>query len=239
MPYKKTLLTAAFLALGLGICHAQVRKSVKSAKFRVPIVSKSKARIMCPIFETSEYPYQGVGLKMGDPFALTYKFYPNKNWAFTADAGRAASGLYNKYYRSLFDSFLSDSLTEGQTVDYLAHKAKTDWFLQAKFLYQWDVSKISKGLQFYTGLGWQWRSTNIEYDFAFREVDANGSEVDSRFGKFDESRFTHGPVAVLGFEYSYFTIPISAFIEIEWFTDTLLDPGYQRFQGGVGLRYIF
>jgi len=46
-------------------------------------------------------------------------------------------------------------------------------------------------------------------------------------------------VGVLGFEYSYFSLPISAFIEIEWFTDVLLDPGYQRFQGGVGLRYVF
>jgi hypothetical protein len=46
-------------------------------------------------------------------------------------------------------------------------------------------------------------------------------------------------VAVVGFEYSYFTLPISAFIEIEGFSDALLDPGYKRFQGGVGLRYIF
>lgn len=238
MPYRKTLYFVAFMALGIGFCHGQVRKSVKSAKFRVPQVSRSKARIMCPIFENSEYPYQGIGIKMGDPFALTYKFYPNKNWAFTADAGKAASGLYNKYYRSLFDTYMPDSLSEGQTIEYLAHKPKTDWFMQAKFLYQWDISKISKGLQFYAGLGWQWRSTTLTYDYFYQE-EFEGTEIDSRFGKFDRSRFTHGPVGVIGFEYSYFTIPISAFIEIEWFTDTLLDPGYQRFQGGVGLRYVF
>ena len=122
---------------------------------------------------------------------------------------------------------------------YLTHKAKTDWFVQAKFLYQWDISKVSEGLQFYAGLGWQWRSTTLTYDYAYREVDTNGTEVESRFDKYDRSRFTYGPVGVIGFEYSYFTLPISAFIEIEWFTDTLLDPGYQRFQGGVGLRYVF
>jgi len=238
MPYKKTLLLLAFIALGAGISFAQVRKSVKSAKFKVPQVSKSKARIMCPIFETSEYPYQGIGFKMGDPFALTYKFYPNKNWSFTADVGKAASGLYNEYYRGLFDTYLPDSLSEGQTIEYLAHKATADWFLQAKFLYQWDVSKIADGLQFYTGLGWQWRSTTISYDYSYVE-EIDGTEVDSRFGNFDEDRFTYGPVVVVGFEYSYFTIPVSAFIEIEWFTDTLIDPGYQRFQGGVGLRYVF
>jgi len=193
---------------------------------------------MCPIFENSEYPYQGIGIKMGDPFALTYKFYPNKHWAFTADVGKAASGLYNKYYRNLFNTYLPDSLNQDQSVVYLAHKAKTDWFVQAKFVYQWDMEKLSKGLQFYAGLGWQWRSTTLEYDYNF--VDANlGGIAEGKFGKFRESRFTYGPVAVTGFEYSYFSLPISAFIEIEWFTDTLIDPGYQRFQGGVGLRYVF
>ena len=238
MRCKKPILIAIALTLAFGISHAQVRKSVRSAKFRVPVVSKSKARIMCPIFENSEYPYQGVGIKVGDPFAVTYKFYPNKNWAFTADAGKAASGLYNSYYRDLYNTYLPDSLTQDESLEYLAHKATTDWFLQAKFLYQWDVDKISKGLQLYTGLGWQWRSTTLEYDYLYQEV-VEGVEVDSRFGKFTESRFTYGPVVVLGFEYAYFNLPISAFIEIEWFTDTLLDPGYQRFQGGVGLRYVF
>ena len=85
------------LLAGAVVCQAQVRKSVKSGTFRQPVVSRNKAKIMCPIFETSQYPYQGIGFKMGDPLALTYKFYPNKNWAFAADGGKAASGLCNRY----------------------------------------------------------------------------------------------------------------------------------------------
>ena len=213
-----------------------MQKSVRSSNYRVPSVSRSKARIMCPIFENSEYPYQGIGVKLGDPFALTYKYYPNKHWSFVADAGKAASGLYNKYYRESFGDYLPDTLSGEQSIQYLAHRALQDWFLEAKFLYQWDASKISKGLQLYAGLGWQWRSTQLEFDYIFSE----GSFLtDNRFGKFRESRFTYGPVVVLGFEYSYFSLPLSAFIEIEWYTDALLDPGYKRFQGGVGLRYIF
>ena len=168
---------------------------------------------------------------------MTYKFYPNKNWAFTADAGKAASGLYNKYYRDLYNTYLPDTLGDDQRISYLSHKATTDWFFQAKFLYQWDVDKISEGLQFYAGIGWQWRSTTLEYDYLYE--DGLIVNVESRFDKFSRTRFTYGPVLVTGFEYSYFTLPISAFIEIEWFTDTLLDPGYQRFQGGVGIRYVF
>jgi len=235
MRLKKEVLFLIIAFLGSAtLCSAQVRKSVKSATYRQPNVTRSKARIMCPIFETSQYPYQGIGFKLGDPFALTYKFYPNKKWAFAVDAGKAASGLYNKYYRNAFNTYLPDSLEGAETIQYLAHKATADWFLETKFLYQWDAEKLSKGLQLYAGLGWQWRNTNLTYDYLYED-----GAFESQFGKFSETRFTYGPVALLGFEYSYFSLPISAFIEIEWFTDVLLDPGYQRFQGGVGLRYVF
>jgi hypothetical protein len=220
--------------LGGMACYGQTTKSSTSSRFRVPKVSRSKALIMCPIFLESKYPYQGIGFKLGDPVALTYKFYPSKHWAFAADGGKAASGLYNRYYRNAFNTYQSDSLGPDQTVKYLAHKPLSDWFLEAKFIYQWDATKLAQGLQFYTGLGWQWRNTRLQYDYLYE----NGI-IESRLGKFYQNRFTMGPVAIVGFEYSYFTLPISAFIEVEWFTDALLDPGYQRFQGGVGIRYIF
>lgn len=210
-----------------------------SSRFRAPMVSKSKARIMCPIFENSQYPYQGIGIKMGDPLALTYKFYPNKHWSFAIDAGKAASGLYSKYYRTVYSTYLPDTLAKGEEILYATHKAKSDWLVETKFLYQWDASKLSKGLQFYAGIGWQWRSTALEYDYTFVNSELSSSAGDGKFGKFSRERFTYGPVAVVGFEYSYFSLPISAFIEVEWFNDVLLDPGYNRFQGGVGLRYVF
>jgi len=235
MRLKKAVLLFLIVFLGsVGLCFAQMKKSIKSGTFDRPHVSRSKARIICPIFETSQYPYQGIGFKLGDPFALSYKFYPNKNWSFAADGGKAASGLYNKYYRSAFNTYLPDSLEGTETMQYLTHKVTQDWFLEAKFLYQWDAEKISKGLQLYAGLGWQWRNTNLTYDYLYED-----GAFESQFGKFSENRFTYGPVGILGFEYSYFSLPLSAFIEIEWFTDVLLDPGYQRFQGGVGLRYVF
>jgi hypothetical protein len=238
MRCAKRILTIVLSCAVSVISYGQVRKSPRSSTFRVPHVSKSKARIMCPIFENSQYPYQGVGLKLGDPFALTYKYYPNKHWSFAADAGKAASGLYNKYYRNAYNTYLPDTLSQEQRINYLAHKATKDWFLEAKFLYQWDAEKISRGLQFYAGVGWQWRITTLRYDYNISD-DSNISGNDGKFGKFTENRFTYGPVLLTGFEYSYFSLPLSAFIEVEWFTDTLLDPGYQRFQGGVGLRYVF
>jgi hypothetical protein len=231
---------------------SQVRKSVRSAGYRVPKVSRNKAIIMCPIFEESKYPYQGIGFKLGDPFALTYKFYPSKHWAFAVDAGKAASGLYNNYYRGLFGNLRQDAIKEilsknplintvgnKQTVQYLTHTVSGDWFLEAKFLYQWDAEKISKGLQLYIGAGWQWRNTTLNFEYSYENGTSVDPEYENRFGKISKNRFTYGPVVLVGFEYSYFSLPVSAFIEIEMFTDAFIDPGYQRFQGGVGLRYIF
>src|SRR5579871_4738159 len=162
MRFRKS--TLLFLFLGATeICVAQVKKSVRSAGYSVPHVGHNKARIVCPIFQESQYPYQGIGFKVGDPFALTYKFYPTKHWSFALDAGKAASGLYNSYYRGLFNSYAaakSDSLSVNKvthqtaSVGYYAHRVTTDWFLETKFLYQWDAQKLSKGLMLYAGLGW-------------------------------------------------------------------------------------
>ena len=214
--------------------HTTLKRSAKNRNLRAPFVSKSRARVICPIFENSMYPYQGIGIKLGDPLALSYKYYPNKNFSFGADVGKVASGLYSKYYRKQFNGYVPDTLTGESTVKYLSHRALSDMYLEAKFLYQWDASKISKGLQLYAGLGFQWRNTKLEYDYIYED-----GLFTNQLGKFKKSRFTYGPTAIVGFEYSYFSLPLSAFIEIEWFTDALLDPGYNRFQGGVGLRYVF
>lgn len=214
--------------------HTKLKKSAKNRSYRAPSISKAKSRVICPIFEQSEYPYQALGLKLGDPVAVTYKYYPNKSWAFGADVGKVASGLYSKYYRKQFAAYLPDTLSGEETIKYLSHRALQDWYVEAKFLYQWDAEKISPGLQLYAGLGFQWRSTKLEYDYIYED-----GLFENELGKFKRSRFTYGPSAIVGFEYSYFSLPLSAFIEIEWFTDALLDPGYNRFQGGVGLRYVF
>jgi hypothetical protein len=214
--------------------HTTLKRSPKNRSLRAPFVSKAKSRVICPIFTNSTYPYQGIGIKLGDPLALSYKYYPNKNFSFGADVGKVASGLYSKYYRKQFNGYIPDTLSGESSIKYLSHRALSDMYLEAKFLYQWDASAISKGLQLYAGLGWQWRNTKLEYDYIYED-----GLFENQLGKFKKSRFTYGPTAIVGFEYSYFSLPLSAFIEIEWFTDALLDPGYNRFQGGVGLRYVF
>jgi len=195
--------------------------------------------LKCPVFNKTDYLKRGIGIKFGDPVSLSYKYRETKHLSFVADLGKSTSGLYNKYYRDAFQkSYLPDSLSQNQTVQYLSHKTLSDWFVEFKVLYQTEVSQLVNGLNVFIGVGSQWRNTSIRYSYIYEGIDSKGNHQ-TKIGSTDQERFTYGLVAISGLEYAAFSIPLSAFIEIEYFTDGLVDTGYQRFQGGVGLRYNF
>jgi hypothetical protein len=203
-----------------------------------PKVKGSKAKTVCPIFVESKYPYQGFGIKLGDPFALTYKYYANEHFAVAVDVGKASSGLYNSYFKEKFYEYIvTDTFSTAEaSIEYYTHKVTSDLMAEAKLLYSIDVQKIAPGLQVYVGLGWQFKNSKIQYDYTYSK--RNDGNPDA-FGRFDRVRTTMGPVGVAGIEYSHFSLPISAFMELEYFSDIMADPGWTRLQGGVGLRYIF
>jgi hypothetical protein len=246
MLFWKTLILTFFCAISI-LAYPQRSKVHNNGKsvytqkrfnYNVTRVRGEKAKIVCPIFQESKYPFHGFGIKLGDPFALTYKFYANKRWALVLDLGKPASSLYNRYYREKFNDYITTdtfSTAEARLIP-ITHKVKSDIIGEAKLLYHIDVTKISPGLQLYVGGGWEWKRTSIQYDYTYSTGDFRNID---EFGRFQRSRFTMGPQAVMGIEYGYFHIPISAFMELEYFSDILADPGYSRLEGGVGLRYIF
>lgn len=194
-------------------------------------VKGSKAKIVCPIYKESRFPYHGIGFKLGDPFALTYKLYASKKISICIDAGKAASGLYSRHYQSLFDHYLNrDTLGVGNSLGYLTYRVISDWVGEVKALYSIDVSNLSEGLQFYLGLGLQGKNTSLEYTYQYNTTD---------IGKFSRTYSTVGQTTIAGIEYNYFQIPLSAYMELEMFTDVHQNFGVVRFQGGAGLRYIF
>jgi hypothetical protein len=197
----------------------------------------AKAKTLCPVFETSRYPYQGIGIKLGDPFAITYKYYFNDRIAVAVDVGKASSGLYNRYFREKFDEYVvTDTFSTSEaSIEYYTHKVLSDLIGEIKLLYSFDASKVAPGLQAYLGAGFEVKNTKLQYDYTYQESLA----AEDEFGRFERTRFTMGPQAVVGIEYAYFKIPISAFMELEYFYDVLADPGWSRVEGGVGLRYIF
>jgi len=195
-----------------------------------------KGGALCPVLEPSVYPLHGIGAKLGDPTTLTYKFYATKNIAVAFDGGFTASTLYTRYYRSKFDDYASliPFDPDTQELNYLGQNISRDLFSEVKVLYSMDAREIAKGLRVYTGLGWQWRNTNLNYGYLI--IDNNlGNEINS----IQVKRTTNGPSVTLGIEYAYFEMPIAAFMEMQVFYDTIIDPGWVRPQGGVGLRFIF
>ena len=236
------VLLVAFTCL-IAVECATAQKSTRAIKsrnqFSSPRVRGQKAKIICPTFDKTKYPLHGIGFKLGDPFAITYKYYPNKRISVAVDVGKAASGLYNRYFREKFDSYvLSDTFPSNESsLSYLTHRVRSDLIGELKVLYHIEAKKISEGLQAYAGIGWEWKRTQLKYDYVYNQ--GNNPSVEDPFGSFQRNRVTMGPEFVVGIEYAYFPIPISAFMEVEYFMDVQADPGWQRFEGGVGLRYIF
>lgn len=210
-------------------------KTFDQSRYKKQRVQDSRGKVECPIFKEGQYPYNGFGFKVGDPFALTYKFYPAPFLGLAIDAGKPASAVYNQYDRLNFGDFIQfDTLSEGSSIAYIDHVVKSDWVVEAKLLYHINASGWVKGLQVYAGAGWQWRKTRIQYDY-IHFFGANEDET----GNFVVDRFYMGPTFVTGFEYAYFNTPVSMFVEVELFRDIREDPGWTRMQGGVGLRYVF
>lgn len=184
----------------------------------------------------TQFPHHGLGFKLGDPLAITYRFYVNQQFSFGMDFGAAASGLYNRYFRGKFDSYIhSDTFrTSDASIEYSSHKVKSDLVGEVKFVYHIDVTRLSPGLQLFIGGGWEFKDTSIDYVYVYR----NGS-IENLPGIFRRKRLTMGPQLTAGIEYGYKKIPVTAFMEIEYYTDIQVDPGWHRFEGGVGLRYAF
>lgn len=232
------IFTTSVLLVFLAIQCAEAQSSIYKGKKLPPRregynairIPKSKRAIVCPVFDESGYPYTGVGIKLGDPFAVTVKFYFNKKFALVADFGKTASSLYSQYYTDLFDEYVPDP---GDTLSYFGHEIKSDWVGELKLLYHIDAQKLSPGLRFYVGLGWEARDLVINYQYITEQPAAPD------FFDAQRKRTTQGVQGIIGIEYANFSLPISAFMEMEYYYDLVKDPGWTKLQGGVGLRYIF
>lgn len=199
-------------------------------------MSKGRTKILCPLFGNGK-SLHALGVKMGDPFAITYKYYLGERLGIVVDLGKASSGLYNRYYREAFPDFLvTDTLQDEAQLTYLTHRVKSDWIAELKFLWHIDVKKITPGLKVYLGVGPEIKGTQLEYQYLYEN---NGNGSGNPVGRFTRRRVTFGPQATAGIEYAHSQVPLSAFMELEFFNDVFADPGWRRFEGGVGLRYIF
>jgi len=204
-------------------------KNYSSVKFR----KNQKMAQICPIFHLSEYPYQGIGFKVGDPFTITYKFYATEHIAFGVDVGSAASGLYSNLFRDMFKDVESPP---DSTFLYRGHKVLNQNVFAAQIFYYKEGPKAIKGLDIYFGIGWEIQFVDVRYDYLIVE---NSPPNNAKNGKdpITMSFQPMGPIGTFGLEYAYFSLPITVFLEGSLFYDTQVS--WRRFQGGIGIRYVF
>jgi len=149
-----------FFSVNKGFCqHSELtRKNSKIKNYStVKFKKNKKMEAICPIFHVSEYPYQGIGFKIGDPIAITYKFYATKNLAVGIDVGKASSGLYRDLHQDRFkdDPVFQDSI-------FVSYNVLNQNVFSARIFYYKEGPRSVKGLDFYAGAGWQIQFADVK-----------------------------------------------------------------------------
>ena len=196
-------------------------------------VPRSKQRVICPGYNGAQYPQQSLGIKLGDPIALSYKVYLSSRFSVAMDYGRTATGLYNEFHKENFADAQQDTLGAGEDVRYFGHSGKRDGIFTGKLIYSSPFNRTD-GLHWYIGVGAQYRWSDIEYVFV-REAPNTANELKTYKYNF----ISIGPSGVAGIEFMSPDIPLSSFFEVEAYYDLLTFPGWTRISAGVGIRYLF
>lgn len=168
---------------------------------------------------------QGIGLRVGDPFGITYKSYFRNPMALEVVLGTTSANRHENYYKKAFDN-----ANKYDGYNYVDHSIDYTIAVQARLLWHEKVPANVEGrFDYYYGLGGHMRVSNVDYSY----MDTEGIiRTDSR-GNFDL-----GPEGVLGLEYELLDYPIVAFSEVSLMTE-LVDNLRLRLFGAVGVRYAF
>ncbi len=172
----------------------------------------------------------GLGFKLGDPTAVSAKFYLSDKFAFEVNVGGTpyhySNGYYHKYYNNhYYDKYPGWKYVPG-TLNYGG-----SFCIQARALAHKDINADIDGkLQWYAGGGLQYRQRSFYADF----WDNNGYYYYQRRA----TDIDVGIDAIIGAEYTFDNAPISIFADVNLFME-VSDQFYPWFQGGIGARFNF
>ena len=166
----------------------------------------------------------GIGIRLGEPSAITYKRYLADNKALEFLIGTAPNSLGDTYYRtSLIKKY--DDYT------YVDHEVSEVFYLQGRyqFNHQIPTEGLAGKLDWYWGIGAAFKTAKLEYVFKdeFQDLDIlSRSDLDV------------GPEIMGGFEFTLQNTPLAVFAEMSTFIE-LADRTTIRVLGGFGARYNF
>lgn len=171
---------------------------------------------------------RGAGIRLGEPFSLTYKDFLDDYLSFEVMVG-GGSVNGKDYYKRSFENNPPSS-----EAFYLSHTASRGVSLNFRMAFHEDITdmfEITQGyLLGYAGAGVQLRTTQVSYAYQPGMLTAVLSE--------DRTNLDIGPEGFAGAEYYFDEAPISIFAEVGVFLE-LIDRINFKGQGGIGVRYLF
>ena len=176
---------------------------------------------------------RGIGIRLGDPFSLTYKDFVRDYISYELSLGSGSINSEN-YFKKSFDRrppspsalLASVSAAKGISLAFrmAAHTDITDSF------------ELEEGtLLGYLGLGAQLRTTQVSYVYGAIDNTMNPPkpfETDTR------TNGDFGPEFFIGADYYFDSIPFAVFVETGLFLE-IIDRQHLKGQGGLGIRYLF
>lgn len=180
-----------------------------------------------------------LGFRLGDPSGLTFKKYNGDN-ALEINLGRTHLFSRSDWYYNRFDHWYDKQKFNYKEWKVTGYKASVPIGLQVHYLFRNGIDKVADestpGLEWYYGVGGQLRYQTYYYLYRYKlSGDPNWYVADG--GRVSD--FDIGADGVIGLEYRFKGVPISAFADITLFMEILDNPFLFSFQGGIGARYHF
>jgi len=182
----------------------------------------------------------GAGLRLGDPTGVSIKKYGGKtNLEF--NIGRTYY-LYKYGYKYGYESgfykygkFDDKNIYVYNRYDALAAPIA----VQLHFMKQKAIKDV-KGLDWYIGVGPQFRDQRVRYFYSVKEYYGPGKD-DYRWRNTDEvvNRIDFGVDGVIGMEYNFDDVPLSIAADATLFMELFDAPFLPWGQAGVAIRYNF
>lgn len=166
----------------------------------------------------------GAGVRLGDPTGVSLKKYGKTNLEF--NIGRSYY-LYKYSYERAFYGY--GKFKDRKVYYYRGYEAvRAPIAVQLHFMKQKAIKDV-KGLDWYVGVGPQFRSERVRYvyDYYGRRVVEDVNEIDL------------GIDGVIGLEYNFDDMPLSIAADATLFMEIFNDPFFPWGQAGLAIRYNF
>jgi hypothetical protein len=171
--------------------------------------------------------HNSIGIRIGEPFALTYKRYLPENKALEFMIGTAPNFFSNTYYKKSFRLKYDD-------LSYVDHQTSDVFYTAGRYVFHFQVPTegIEGKLDWYVGFGAIFKTAHVEYEY--KDFDISGRET----FVFSKTDFDFGPEGVAGLEFTMQNAPIVILAEMSCFFEVSNRAAF-RVLPGLGLRYTF